>query len=783
MKLRPFALILLMMILAAAPGRAAEPPNNPYGAHLFITDIMSQEMIDKHTTWARSLVGERGYCKLFFYPITEWGAPETAARLDAWKRAVQACYDRQMIPILRLGGEMKDGIWQKPRDFAKTADAIKRVIAELPKSDRYPVIVEVFNEPNLHIEWSGKTEPVEYARFFVECSRALRSLGDRRIVIANGALSPGGDFDNVKFISEVCSKVPEFADAFDVWATHCYPGYPPEKNQRDGTMPPGSYTVDLYRDELRELEKFGRSDVKVIITETAYALGPEGEDARADKVMRAFRDYWGRWPEVLAVTPYEFSCPFGGNEGVDWVYPDSDTTPDGLPTRAHRQYWAVYNLAKPTDPTGAISGKVSEGDFGAPLAGARVTLLPGDVSVTTDTAGNFFFPRLAPGDYTVAAEREHFTSSGAVPVDVRAGDNTVVDFSMATTSRVTIRGTVRDSISGLPLAGVTVTTSPGSFASTTDENGRYLFVGIPPSTYSLRSEKAGFYPFRIDGITVKPDEVKTADWYTAPGSFPPAEHVIGPQEFEGTEGRPLADGWTSIDGGSNPDIFRVDRDVRYVGQASQRITSNGSKANAVWSISSYNEPKTGRRYAVRVWCRTEGAAGRVRAVGRFLSNAMEAAGEFEALPVLSGTNGWTLLWGSGVAPEFGPLKEKSGRLQVLLEADLDSGSAWFDTIWVGEHDGRPVAPAVIDFLARGGKFSASLSWKLPEGSDSVRMVCKPGAYPTGPDDGKLIEPPKGATSITVPDLHPSSTWHFAAFAVGRDGSLSEPTFAFAQPEL
>lgn len=786
MRLRhlPSALLCAAACFCAAAGSIASSlPNNPYGAHLFITDAMSPDMIEKHTTWARTLVGERGYCKLFLYPVTVEGAPETAARMEGWKRAVQTCYDKHMIPILRIGGEMKNGIWQKPADFSKTAQAIKSVIAQLPKNDDYPMIVEVFNEPNLHIEWSGKTEPAEYARFFVEASKAIRSLHDPRVRIANGALSPGGDYNNVTFVTDVCNEVPEFAQAFDIWASHCYPGYAPELNMHDGTMPPGSYTLDLYLDELKQLEKFGRKDVKVIITETAYSLGSDGEDARADKMMRAFRDYWSKWPEVLAVTPYEFSSPWGGNDGVDWVYVDSGTTPEGLPTRVHAQYTAVYNLAKPTDSTGAISGKVTESDFKGPLAGASVTLEPGGAQATTDGAGNYFFPRLKPGDYAVSAKKEHYESSPETKLQVQPGANSVADFSLATTSKVTVRGAVRDSLSGLPVQGVTVTTSPGGFRATTDDKGQYVLVGIPPSTYSLRSEKDGYYPFEIEGINVVPDETKRIDWQTAPGVLPEAKHLIGPGDLEGSKGQEVATGWVCTAGKAPAGVLGVDRDVLYTGQSCQRITPNGSKANSIWSISNYNVPRTGKRYRIRVWCKTENAHGQVRAIGRFLSNAMESSGEFYTEPVLSGTNGWTLLSGSGTAPEFGNLKEKSGRLQVLLEADLTQGTAWFDRVWVCEDDGDPLPPAPVDFRAEPGKFGATLFWKVPEGASGIKIVYKDGSYPMSPDDGKPIDIPAGATSVTQADLHPSARWYFAAFTVDDNSTLSDPAFASAQPEM
>ena len=282
---------------------------------------------------------------------------------------------------------------------------------------------------------------------------------------------------------------------------------------------------------------------------------------------------------------------------------------------------------------------------------------------------------------------------------------------------------------------------------------------------------------------VKPEETKQIDWATAPGGPPEGKHLIGPSEFEADEGAATADGWSTKDGQPHPEIFAVDRSVRYVGQSSQRITPNGSDINHVWSISNYHTPETGKRYRVQVWCKTDSAKGTVRAIGRFVSNAMEFAGEFETKPVLEGNNGWTLLSGVGVAPEFGRLKENSGRLQVLVEADLAEGSAWFDTIWVGEDDGIDRPPALKDFEAQGGKFNAMLSWRVPEGAKSVKIVYKSGSYPTGPEDGKLVDAGSGTNILTVENLHPSSRWYFAAYSVAPDGTLSFPTYASAQPRL
>lgn len=51
-------------------------------------------------------------------------------------------------------------------------------------------------------------------------------------------------------------------------------------------------------------------------------------------------------------------------------------------------------------------------------------------------------------------------------------------------------GTVTSAATGLSIAGVKVTL--GTVVSYTDANGDYIFVGIPPGSYSITFEKAGY---------------------------------------------------------------------------------------------------------------------------------------------------------------------------------------------------------------------------------------------------------------------------------------------------
>ncbi|HSU84170.1 MAG TPA: carboxypeptidase regulatory-like domain-containing protein, partial [Thermoanaerobaculia bacterium] len=67
-----------------------------------------------------------------------------------------------------------------------------------------------------------------------------------------------------------------------------------------------------------------------------------------------------------------------------------------------------------------------------------------------------------------------------------------------------IYGTVVSGGDRSPLPGVTVTlTGAGApLVQTTDEQGKFHFLGLSPGTYSLKSEIEGFSPIEQEGITV-----------------------------------------------------------------------------------------------------------------------------------------------------------------------------------------------------------------------------------------------------------------------------------------
>jgi hypothetical protein len=130
------------------------------------------------------------------------------------------------------------------------------------------------------------------------------------------------------------------------------------------------------------IKSYGRRNVKVIISETGYALGEntfgfEGysrinETNRANYISSAFANYWQNWPEVIAVTPFQMSDTDGQWDEFDWISPLWPYTP-------HAQYTRVADLTKPVgswEPYGyqvnfrvRVDPHVSPGEYPSQLRG------------------------------------------------------------------------------------------------------------------------------------------------------------------------------------------------------------------------------------------------------------------------------------------------------------------------------------------------------------------------------------------------------------------------------
>jgi hypothetical protein len=151
-------------------------------------------------------------------------------------------------------------------------------------------------------------------------------------------------------------------------------------------------------------------------------------------------------------------------------------------------YWVdlVFNPA--SSQTWSISGTISPASLGAGttvgLSGAATA------TVTADSSGNYSFPGLANGTYTVTPNRSGATFSPASQsMTINGANVTAVNFTAASSQTWSISGTISPASLG---AGTTVGLSGAATATVTaDSSGNYSFSGLANGTYTVTPNRSG----------------------------------------------------------------------------------------------------------------------------------------------------------------------------------------------------------------------------------------------------------------------------------------------------
>jgi len=204
------------------------------------------------------------------------------------------------------------------------------------------------------------------------------------------------------------------------------------------------------------------------------------------------------------------------------------------------------------EPTGRLAGRVTVEGTNAPIASARVMLLPTAMPTgpfgpppqgTTDRDGRFAFDRVAPGEYHLQVQK-----SGYAPVSdtnlgrtVRVAAGQAVDVELHLQKGAAISGRVLDA-NGEPVAEVRIMAMrrpPERAAAAgaprlipafggsqqTNDLGEFRLSGLPPGEYLIAAMPMGFAAFGAPGMPLpaatarasRPQTTTTATYY--PGTI------------------------------------------------------------------------------------------------------------------------------------------------------------------------------------------------------------------------------------------------------------------------
>ncbi|HZF19216.1 MAG TPA: carboxypeptidase regulatory-like domain-containing protein, partial [Burkholderiales bacterium] len=156
----------------------------------------------------------------------------------------------------------------------------------------------------------------------------------------------------------------------------------------------------------------------------------------------------------------------------------------------------MLSATAPANPTlGIVRGRVIDSQTRLSLDGVSVTLSgPSNPVPALTSAGSFEFRDIFPGTYTLQLSLNQY---GVITFSTTLRPGQTVDFGaialtkngQATTG--TVRGTVSDASTGLPVAGATVSLSSGQ-AATTDATGSYQISNITPANVIAVANKTGY---------------------------------------------------------------------------------------------------------------------------------------------------------------------------------------------------------------------------------------------------------------------------------------------------
>jgi hypothetical protein len=139
---------------------------------------------------------------------------------------------------------------------------------------------------------------------------------------------------------------------------------------------------------------------------------------------------------------------------------------------------------------GTVIGTVLDSSTRVSLPSATITLNPGARVTTSDSSGSFGFVGLSPGTYDLTASilgyqllSMSISLNGSLRLTLRLTSLTLTG---------SVGGTVKDVTTGNPIAGATVTLSPGNIVAITDASGAFLFSSIQVGSYTATASASGF---------------------------------------------------------------------------------------------------------------------------------------------------------------------------------------------------------------------------------------------------------------------------------------------------
>ncbi|HQP88629.1 MAG TPA: carboxypeptidase regulatory-like domain-containing protein, partial [Thermoanaerobaculia bacterium] len=186
---------------------------------------------------------------------------------------------------------------------------------------------------------------------------------------------------------------------------------------------------------------------------------------------------------------FALQAPPGTWDVVAWYRPERPTTKGPVSVVAGETV-SVGEIRVETARARNVTGKAVGALSGAPLADGSAALSNSALPPDSIWSGEFGFYDVPPGSYAAIVSRPGWLPATGPSFTVVAGS--VADAGKTALERGgKVLGTVRDSLSGLPLANADVLVSGTGYSDRTDEYGGFL-LSVPAGAHSLRILKEGW---------------------------------------------------------------------------------------------------------------------------------------------------------------------------------------------------------------------------------------------------------------------------------------------------
>jgi len=152
-----------------------------------------------------------------------------------------------------------------------------------------------------------------------------------------------------------------------------------------------------------------------------------------------------------------------------------------------------------TSTTGIIQGVVTDATTRSPLAGVIITVTGGSTwTAVTAADGDYRIADVTPGMVTISAAKAGYpalTGTGTVTAGGVIVFSPALSVTPPTAPTGALRGSVFDAVSGLPIAGatVTLTNTRSSYTTTSTVDGKFSILYMEPGEYLIRLTASGYY--------------------------------------------------------------------------------------------------------------------------------------------------------------------------------------------------------------------------------------------------------------------------------------------------